>query len=229
MNKARAQKILKLSRNSYNTIAEEFANSRRNIWPELKHIKDYFSKEKSVLDVGCGNGRFIELWDYNEIRYTGIDNSEQLIERAKTVYGKCGNFIVGDALDLPFDDSSFANILSIAVLHHIPSHVMRLRFFKEIHRVLKPDGTAILTVWKVNRTKYKKQFLISWILKFTGLRDKGDIFMHFGKTKQLRYVHAHTRAGLKHLAAKAGFKIEKSEEIFRPSGECNMLLVLKKL
>jgi SAM-dependent methyltransferase len=48
--------------------------------------------------------------------------------------------LVCDAQQLPFRDASFANIVMVDVLHHIPSP---RRFLTEASRVLRPDGRLI--------------------------------------------------------------------------------------
>ena len=48
---------------SYDNFATTFSNSRKNHpWAELEYIIEDLRKIKysSVLDIGCGNGRFLE-------------------------------------------------------------------------------------------------------------------------------------------------------------------------
>ncbi len=48
---------------SYDAYAETFSNSRKNLkWPELDAIIEDMCESgySSVLDIGCGNGRFLE-------------------------------------------------------------------------------------------------------------------------------------------------------------------------
>lgn len=48
---------------SYNAFAETFSNSRKNLhWPELEYIIEDIKDNgyKNILDIGCGNGRFLE-------------------------------------------------------------------------------------------------------------------------------------------------------------------------
>ncbi len=51
---------------SYDAYATTFSNSRKNLqWPELDHIIEDMQQcgYTSVLDIGCGNGRFLEAWN----------------------------------------------------------------------------------------------------------------------------------------------------------------------
>lgn len=48
---------------SYDNFATTFSNSRKNHpWPELEYIIEdmKINQYSSVLDIGCGNGRFLE-------------------------------------------------------------------------------------------------------------------------------------------------------------------------
>lgn len=66
-----------------------------------RRICDHYLTGK-VLDVGCGYGRLSE-WIKD---YTGIDQSESLIQRGKTLYPSA-NLIIGNSKSLPFKDGEF--------------------------------------------------------------------------------------------------------------------------
>ena len=48
----------------YNLIAEQFSRARPRIWNEMRFLfNDYLIEGEKVLDLGCGNGRFYELFE----------------------------------------------------------------------------------------------------------------------------------------------------------------------
>lgn len=108
-------------------------------------ILDYIKKDGKLLDLGCGNGRMNKLIQNLDVDYTGIDISANLINEARKTYPQA-KFMIGSALNLAFLDESFDIIISIAVLHHIPSNRLRQKFLKEAKRVLKQNGRLILMV-----------------------------------------------------------------------------------
>ena len=96
-----------------------------------------------MLDVGCGLGgpaRFLAA-TYG-CHVTGIDLSQPFIEAARMLTERCGladrvTFLQGDALDLPFTDALFDH----AWTQHVAMNIAdRVRFYRSIHRVLKPGG-----------------------------------------------------------------------------------------
>lgn len=239
-----ANKILEASHAGYETIAEDFSRTRGTFWKELLFVRDLIPKGTHLLDIGCGNGRFLGAFEdkissalsKNEgrslfgINYTGIDFSKGLVHVATKRYSSRAHtsFIVGDALALPFPDHSFDNTVSFAVIHHIPSRKYRVQFLNEASRVTKPGGLIIITAWNVWRAKpwIILQYAIKKILGLTHI-DFGDAFLGFGKEKNARYVHALSKRELFSLAKEAGLSVEKFDTIRRPSGEENFFMILK--
>ncbi len=95
-----------------------------------------------VLEVGCGEGRGIEHIIDKAANYTAIDKIEPVIAELRVKYPQ-GKFIRGNIPPLsPFQDNSFDLVLSFQVIEHIEDDD---HFLKEIYRILKPGGRAMLT------------------------------------------------------------------------------------
>ena len=80
---------------------------------------------------------------------TGITLSpvqaKRATERAKTAGLESNvNFLVADALNMPFPDESFDLVWSLESGEHMPD---KIKFLQECCRVLKPGGTLILATW----------------------------------------------------------------------------------
>lgn len=237
MDREYAEYLLKKTTQDYNLIAEDFARTREYL-PEGEKdwLLQYIIPGDRVLDLGCGNGRFSEIFP-EDIDYIGVDNSEKMIEIAKKRYPK-SKFCLADALNLPFPENFFDVIFSLAVIHHIPSEEFRLRFLKEAKRVLKPGGIFILSAWDLNPLRMiiigererAANFLKYQILKILGRAklDFGDFFVSWGNTVQ-RYIHCFSLNGLKKLARKADFKIKKDGILKSPkTKERNIYLIAEK-
>jgi len=231
MDREYAEYLLKKTKEDYNLIAEDFSNKRENIWEETEFLfDDYLSKGMKILDLGCGNGRYYPVFKAKKIDYSGIDNSEQLINIAKEKYPEA-KFKLGDALNIPFSDNFFDRVYSIAVLHHIPSKELRIQSLKEIRKVLKNNGLLILTVWKFHELK-EFYFLIKYTILKLIMKSKldwNDVFEPWGRKAQ-RYYHWFSRKELEKLAMEAGFKVKKMGIVKNRKGNRkNIYLVVEKL
>lgn len=88
-----------------------------------------------LVDIGCGVKPYAGVFAPYVTEHVGVDhpsspNPQQRIDVFAEVYA------------LPFEDASFDTALMSEVLEHLEEPVDALR---EAHRVLRPDGTIILT------------------------------------------------------------------------------------
>jgi ubiquinone/menaquinone biosynthesis C-methylase UbiE len=225
MNEKYAQKLLKENIETYGEIAEHFDQTRQWIPPEHEKLRKYIHSGDSVLDLGCGNGRFYEtVKKVKNTSYTGIDASQKLVEIARKNYPQA-SFQKASGLDLPFDEGSFDKVFVIATFHHIPSQKLRHKFLKEARKVLKKDGMLLVTVWNLWQKKYLPlifNFTIKKILGKTKL-DFKDILKPWGKGEQKRYYHAFTRGELRKNLKKNGFNPTKIKYLKRNDKKANIL------
>lgn len=230
MKKDTAEELLRLSEEEYDAYASEFSTTRKFFWREFGFLKNYVQDGDTVLDIGCGNGRLVTVFEDVDLHYTGVDFSKELIAIAQENKGAQGTFIHANALALPFEDNSFNTVFSFAVLHHIPSQENRAQFVAEAHRVLKPGGVCILTVWNTLQWKFAKTHLVHVLKKVFGMStlDFGDIIIPFGKAKRKRYIHSLTQRGVRKLFQENNFTDISVEEIKRASGYANFVLTAKK-
>jgi alkylated DNA repair protein alkB family protein 8 len=226
-----AKILLEEVKNNYNKIAEVFSKTRNYIPRDFYSFENLIKEGERILDLGCGNGRLIEL--ASRADYFGVDISEKMVEIAKKRYPQ-GKFFLVEPLTLPFKDNFFDKVFCLSVFHHIPSKKYRLRFLKEIKRVLKKDGLLILTVWDLLPKKKIKLLLLKYtILKLIGKSklDFFDIFLPWkdfrGRVIIKRYLHIFTLKTLKKLIKKAGFKVIEAKILKRSEKENNLLIIAK--
>ena len=123
------------------------------------------SKNLRVLEVGCGLGTDGAQFAKAGAEYTGIDLTQAAVDLAKRrfeVFDLPGSFRVADAEHLDFPDNSFDLVYSHGVLHHTPDTPAAVR---EIHRVLRPGGQAVVMLY--HRNSYNYRINIS-VLRRTG-------------------------------------------------------------
>jgi SAM-dependent methyltransferase len=108
-----------------------------------------------VLEIGCGMGTDGAQFAAAGADYTGIDLTDAAIELARKKFefsGLSGEFRVADAENLDFSDESFDLVYSHGVLHHTPETARAVR---EMHRVLKPGGRAMVMLYHRGSYNYR--------------------------------------------------------------------------
>ena len=100
----------------------------------------YFTGD--LLEIGCGEGRGIDLIEGKCQRYVAVDKNGPIIERLGTRY-PWGEF---KQMDIPplggIADNTFDRVISFQVIEHIKNDKA---YLQEIRRVLKPGGIALIT------------------------------------------------------------------------------------
>ncbi len=211
MDKEYAKYLLTKTTEDYNLIAEDYSRTRKEVWQEMEFLfEKYLNAGEVVLDLGCGNGRWLESFQKRKADYFGVDNSEKLVEIARRNY-PYARLQVADILSLPFSDGFFDKIYSIAVLHHIPSYELRIKSLEEIKRVLKPRGLLVLTVWRFHQLEERWLIFKNMFLKLFGKSklDWKDVLEPWGKMTN-RYYHCFSKKELEELVKKSGFKVKES-------------------
>ena len=101
------------------------------------------NENQVIAEVGSGRGVGAELIlrEFHPNTLIGIDFCDEQVERARRINGLTVqnglNFQVGDAENLPFEDSSIDGVFSVEAAQHFPSIP---NFMNEVSRVLKPGG-----------------------------------------------------------------------------------------
>lgn len=103
-------------------------------------------KDKTVLDMGCGTGKYAHLLSPSTKKYYGIDVSiDQLkIAKAKTIQMPNVEFLCSSAEIIDLPSESIDTIISTWVLGTINSYKRKTKVVNEALRVLKPEGKLYL-------------------------------------------------------------------------------------
>ncbi len=139
---------------SFSPVIDHYSQAAKEIrlWESEQYLFKKYYKELDgrILDIGCGAGRTtFALAQLGYQNIIGLDLSNEMIQAAEEIEEEFNyeiEFVVGDAINLSFADSSFDYALfSFNGLMQIPEYQNRLQALKEIKRVLKSGGIFIFT------------------------------------------------------------------------------------
>ena len=100
---------------------------------------------RDILDFGCGIGESLPFLrrTFPAAALHGVDVSGESVALAAERFGAVASLAVYNGETLPFADASFDLVFTACVFHHIPP-TDHDRLFREIRRVLRPDGHFFL-------------------------------------------------------------------------------------
>jgi len=121
---------------------------------KLKLINSFKTEGKTLLDIGCGTGDFLETALKNNWNITGIEPDEKARQIANS---KTNNSVFETKHLEELEVNSFDIITLWHVLEHLPNLEMHIRLFKHL---LKPNGTLVIAVpnFKSYDAKHYKNF-----------------------------------------------------------------------
>uniref|UniRef100_A0A672Z536 tRNA (carboxymethyluridine(34)-5-O)-methyltransferase n=1 Tax=Sphaeramia orbicularis TaxID=375764 RepID=A0A672Z536_9TELE len=165
----------------YDAIASHFSSTRHSPWPRVCHFLSSLPPGSVLADVGCGNGKYLGVNPH--VVAVGCDRSSALIdicaERGFQVF-------VSDALSVPLRTASCDACISIAVIHHFSTQERRLAAVRELVRLLKPGGRALIYVWAFEQ-EYNKQK--SKYLKESNKEHPGNYSLTVNTSEDRRETH----------------------------------------
>jgi tRNA (uracil-5-)-methyltransferase TRM9 len=251
MEKETQRRLLALNRHFYATIAEPFDQTRRS-YPVgmvrlLEHIPEVGNRPLSVLDVGCGNGRFAAVLETMQrpVHYVGVDGDAQLLRlaEANTAHLHYTNsaFIQADlaepgwhmALAKVYEQAEhhkFDVIACLATLHHMPGYALRREVVATCASLLAADGVFLLSTWQFLTSERFASRLIEWdVVGLTAAEvEEGDALLPWKQGRYaVRYVHQIDLPEVEKLAQDTNLRIVSSYRADGKEGNLNLYTVLR--
>ena len=115
---------------------------------------------RKVLEVGCGTGTNLSLYENAGCDVFGIDLSPAMLEVASRKLSERADLRQADAAEMPYADDSFDLVTSFLTLHEMPAAV-RGDVMAEMVRVLNRDGRLLLIDYRSGPIRFPK----GWFLK----------------------------------------------------------------
>ena len=130
----------------YKNGGEEYATLKKGLIPEfLDFINKNDFKLKKVLDMGCGNGKYLVFLKSIGFTVAGIDSSPTAVAMAKESLNENLNILCANMYEYVAPSSSYDLIISIAAIHHGLKKEIK-RAIKQVHSALVPDGRFFITL-----------------------------------------------------------------------------------
>jgi len=99
--------------------------------------------EMEVLDVGCGTGSHLAMFQEAGCTVHGLDLSPAMLAKAKQRLGNDADLRLGDAAALPWPDASFDLVVTQTFLHELDRGA-QTAVLSEMRRVVRSDGRVLI-------------------------------------------------------------------------------------
>lgn len=136
----------------------------------LPVLSSMFSQKQTIMEIGCGTGRFLRLLcndGWNEV--IGVEPSLLYNERAKQE-APLANVIEATLKEAHFANEYFDAIVMLHVIEHLDDPCSEL---EEIYRILKPSGMLVVetprfdTIWFKLLRKRERSVIPGHLFFFT--------------------------------------------------------------
>lgn len=246
-----------INRDFYRITADEFDQTRGASWPGWQHLLSHLHPPLSVLDVGCGNGRFglflqenlidkppdpfpplyevgrgLGGGDHAMIHYHGIDSSRALLNHARSALENVPalqwTLEERDIIENPPDTGDYDLVVLFGVLHHIPGYVERQIFIRKLAERVKSGGLLAFACWRFYEYERFKRRIIPWPDDI--MVEAGDYLLDWrrGETA-LRYCHYTDDSEHAALVAATGMREILTYRADGQTGNANRYSLLEKL
>lgn len=241
------QRLNALNRRFYADRATSFDDARQQGWPGFAQVIERWRrsgrKRMSVLDLGCGNGRFGEYllrhWPA-PVHYTGVDQSSALLALARQRLRRFDGVTLR-RLDLIEGTLGglrrYDGVVAFGLMHHVPGYVTRQRLLRWAVTALAPGGTLAVTFWRFSDRPRFRRKLVAWTAPHpfitpgldVGDLEPGDHLLRWGKEGDaVRYCHHPSRLEIGRLATSVTAALVDRFRTDGAGGDLNHYLIFER-
>lgn len=220
-----------INRAFYAQVAGDFDATRGSAWRGWERLLPYLPTPETpltVLDVGCGNGRFgIFLQErVGAIDYHGIDSSPALLDRARIALPDAV-LEMRDIVENPPDAGQYDLVALFGVLHHVPGADRRLALIQALADRVAPSGLFAFTAWRFCEYPRFRSKIVAWD---AGIQtEPGDYLLDWRQGERaLRYCHYVDDAENQRLVEASGLKLVATYRDDGFTGDVNLYTILKR-
>ncbi len=174
-----SEKIKQFNNNRYGTYPAlpteaHFFTDKVYLYKALRELKNIAQGRKlRVLEIGCADGSFLRTLEQNNFEAVGIDIAESAITQARAdgLEAQVCNTETG----IDFKDAEFDAVIACEIIEHLYDTDF---FLKEIKRVLKPNGTVIISTPNLASLKNRFRLLFGLYPRYSEYRLGDDTSGH---------------------------------------------------
>jgi len=142
---------------------DEFYELGRLDWADFQcQWQHYGLRAGSCVEIGCGAGRITKQLAQSFQHVTGVDVSQHQLDYARQRVSAANvAFTLSGGTQSPLADAQCDAAFSVHVFQHFESHKDAFAVFRDLHRILKPNGTLMIHLPLYDLPDIK----LSWIFR----------------------------------------------------------------
>jgi len=235
MKQQTAYKLNQLTADFYSRIGQFWNQDSTYFWGGWFTLSTLIDVPKvspfSVLDIGCGNGRFATFCSKhialnNPLYYQGIDYSADMLSfspNSADTKNHQYHFTKADVVrSVTWSrgcSSTFSLVTLMGLMHHIPSFSIRKNLLIQAALCVKPGGYLCFTTWRFNKVARLQKRIVDLdggegrqILSDLGVDrsefEPGDCILNWVKyDRAYRFSHHYSELELNELIAATGMQL----------------------
>jgi demethylmenaquinone methyltransferase/2-methoxy-6-polyprenyl-1,4-benzoquinol methylase len=157
-----------------------------------------------VLEVGCGTGINLRLYENAGCDVFGVDLSPAMLEMARQKLGERADLRLADAAEMPYADDSFDLVTAFLTLHEMPA-ATRTAVMAEMVRVVNRDGRLLLIDYRSGPIRFPKGWLFKALIV--------SMELAAGREHFTNYRDFLARQGLPGLISSHGLSVETEKVV----------------
>lgn len=230
------QQLNAINRRFYDTTASEFDQTRGTAWPGWERLKPYVSGVHSVLDVGCGNGRFglfLNEVVAQPIAYHGLDNNAALLGFAADALARANKLHIElsqhDIITQPLKQCCYDLVVLFGVVHHVPGAAQRRALMAQLAAGVAEGGLLVFAAWRFYEYERFRERLTPWPDELAAQVEAHDYLLDWRRGERaLRYCHYVDDTEQAALIRASGLQHIETYRADGQTGDANCYSVLRK-